>query len=148
RKEFAYFNFEGDFDDPQSEDTFLRSKLSWNITEERKALLNFYKFLLAFRKDRPAMKGRSRDSIRTKLLSDKCLRIERIFSADRICALLNFGDSPFEFTEDLSKQVHVIADSSLIGWNGKNTTTQQEYGADEKIIVAPESVLIFEINSQ
>jgi maltooligosyltrehalose trehalohydrolase len=146
RKEFAYFNFEGDFDDPQSKDTFLRSKLSWNITEERNALLNFYKFLLAFRKDRPAMKGRSRDSIKTKLLSEKCLRIERIFSADRICAVLNFGNTPFEFIEDLSKKVHVIADSSE--WKEKNPTIQQEYVANEKIIVAPGSVLIFETNTR
>jgi maltooligosyltrehalose trehalohydrolase len=146
KKEFAYFHFEGDFVDPQAEETFLRSKLSWNITEESTALLNFYTFLITLRKTRAAMKGRSRESLLVKLLSEQCLRIERMFSGDQISAVLNFGDSAFSFTEVHNGQVHLIADSSSTEWKGENTDTKKSYDAGEKVIVAPESVLIFETN--
>ena len=53
KKEFEYFvNVDGDFPDPQSEETFNNSKLNWNFEEDshKKTIFSFYKELIKLRK--------------------------------------------------------------------------------------------------
>jgi maltooligosyltrehalose trehalohydrolase len=60
KKEFAYFNFKDDYPDPQHEETFEKSKLSWNIQEEDNAsMLRYYKQLIQLRKSVKALQARN-----------------------------------------------------------------------------------------
>ncbi|MEJ2615296.1 MAG: malto-oligosyltrehalose trehalohydrolase [Ignavibacteriaceae bacterium] len=52
REEFLSFNWVEEVPDPQSEQTFLSSKINWKLVNEgqHKVLLNFYKYLIKIRK--------------------------------------------------------------------------------------------------
>jgi maltooligosyltrehalose trehalohydrolase len=49
RNEFKDFDFQ-DVPDPQSVETFERSKLNWNLAESENPVLDWYKALIALRK--------------------------------------------------------------------------------------------------
>jgi maltooligosyltrehalose trehalohydrolase len=52
RNEFKDFSsFGADFPDPQDPKTFLRSKIGWELTPERREMLEWYRQLLRLRKD-------------------------------------------------------------------------------------------------
>ncbi|HTM92145.1 MAG TPA: malto-oligosyltrehalose trehalohydrolase, partial [Flavisolibacter sp.] len=52
KKEFAAFHIQGEAPDPVSEESFLRSKIQWNLIEEgeHKIMLQYYKALIQLRK--------------------------------------------------------------------------------------------------
>jgi maltooligosyltrehalose trehalohydrolase len=57
KEEFEAFNWRGEPPDPQSEETFLRSKINWEEREKgkHKVLLNYYKYLIKIRTESPAL---------------------------------------------------------------------------------------------
>lgn len=57
KKEFSEFKWQGEPPDPQSTETFLKSKISWNkrMGGNHKVLLDFYKHLITLRKTTPAL---------------------------------------------------------------------------------------------
>src|SRR5690606_4585067 len=58
KAEFEAFHAQGEAPDPQSEETFERSKLQWALRSEEPhaTMLRYYKALLALRKSEPALK--------------------------------------------------------------------------------------------
>jgi maltooligosyltrehalose trehalohydrolase len=97
REEFAYFKFEGDFPDPQSEETFLKSGLSWpqesNAAETE--LLNWYKLLIHLRKARPALRGTERSHMQVKPVEEqnRLLIAERCGGGEKLVLLFSFSDT-------------------------------------------------------
>ncbi|MFD1095793.1 malto-oligosyltrehalose trehalohydrolase [Salegentibacter chungangensis] len=54
KREFKYFlKQEGDFPDPQAEETFLRSRLNWNFKEDpfKACIFEYYMYLIKLRKE-------------------------------------------------------------------------------------------------
>lgn len=74
--------------DPESAGTFESAVLSWNINEE---LASWYRELIRFRLTRPAMQGRTRDSMIVHPAIGNVLLLERKIVNDRIWILLHFG---------------------------------------------------------
>ncbi len=59
KKEFSYFNFSGEFPDPQSEETFQKSTLRWNTDEpQHAAMLAFYKQSHSFAQNAQTLAGK------------------------------------------------------------------------------------------
>src|SRR5947209_18496790 len=55
KKEFAAFHCSEDAPDPMAEETFLRSKINWNLISEKKhkTMFAYYKYLIDLRKKHP-----------------------------------------------------------------------------------------------
>ncbi|MBO9563847.1 MAG: malto-oligosyltrehalose trehalohydrolase [Niastella sp.] len=93
KREFSYFNWEGDVPDPQSEEVFAQSMLTWQTDNERGAvLLAWYKQLINFRKTRPAMQNYERGGTKAEVAGAKLLYVERQGNGDTLAMWFNFGD--------------------------------------------------------
>ncbi|MBK7580292.1 MAG: malto-oligosyltrehalose trehalohydrolase [Myxococcales bacterium] len=78
RQEFAAFGWpEADVPDPQSEETFVRSRLVWTELdrEPHRAMLDWHKCLLALRQERSDLRNPDLGSVRVSV--GEALRIER-----------------------------------------------------------------------
>lgn len=147
KKEFSYFNWEGEVPDPQSEDTFDKCVLSWRMDKgtERATLLEFYKWLIAFRKERPAMLGRDRSCLTILPSSHPEIVLYDIHHAgDRIMVALNFSKEHNLFLQPFSFPLRRIFDSSSMQWGGQADHPNTLAEADEPIPMNPQSVSIFE----
>ncbi len=94
-QEFAEFHDQGQAPDPQHEDTFRRSRLNWDLREQRghRELLAFYRDALALRRAHPALGTTARDStaLRTQLRAgESVLMVERGSSRAGVLLLFNY----------------------------------------------------------
>ncbi len=146
RKEFSYFNFKDDFPDPQAEETFLKSKLSWNLeTESNSTLLAYYKYLIQFRKSHPAMEAIERESMIVHPVGDgKILSFERTNLDDHLLIVLNFGTENSHFLNNTTTKFKLKFDSSAKKWNGSGDSIFGELYPNESITINGMSALIFE----
>jgi maltooligosyltrehalose trehalohydrolase len=144
REEFAYFKWEGEVPDPQSEKTFESCMLSWDHerSAEAKALFSFYQHLIQLRKSRTALQGKTRDTLEVRSYENNILCIERTYEDDNLLIVLNFNkeQSPFTFAE---KKLKVVLNSASSQWGGPlSKDNQQPTGMTYQL--HPESVVIFE----
>jgi maltooligosyltrehalose trehalohydrolase len=148
KKEFAYFNWQGEVPDPHGEKTFRDCILSWNYAEnqDQKKLLQYYRHLILFRKERPAMKGTFREDV-TVLDPGKSrvIAFERNFQGDHLLIILNFDQStvPFHLAHPHTKAKKIF-DSSALEWRGPGEMAPSLIYAPQTILMHPHSALIFE----
>lgn len=79
-EEFRSFEWEGEFDDPQAEETFLRSRLDWGLRDRQPqaGIRALYRDLLALRSERACLGNGRRDLMRVACgAKERWLRIER-----------------------------------------------------------------------
>lgn len=97
REEFAYFNFEGDFPDPQSEDIFLSCVLthSCEMDTAAKQMFDWYRKLIHLRKTRPGLRNYNRKGVNVWPVDEeeKLLLVERNGNGDSLLLLFNFSDA-------------------------------------------------------
>lgn len=146
KEEFSYFKWQGEVPDPQSEETFEQCVLSWDIDDNglSKKLFAFYQYLIAFRKKRTAMKGKTRDTLNVIPSPDRIIAFERNFKDDYLLVVLNFNKQAVSFPLSEKKKLKKIFDSSSMEWSGPGEITASEINMNETITVNPESILIFE----
>jgi maltooligosyltrehalose trehalohydrolase len=140
RAEFADFFRDREFPDPQSEDTFRHSCLSWQKDEGDGALLlRYYRALIHLRKTRPAMQGITRESLTVHPADGEVLHIERKVANDHIDIWMNFGQTErvFEGVQHVSPAK--IFDSAALAWNGPGSAEASL--AD--VVLAPQSIQVF-----
>jgi len=94
KKEFAYFNNEGEPPDPQAVETFNQSKLQWdNHTEKQTKLLAFYKELIRLRKNHPVLKTTDRHGVRAELAqAGNAIVLHRQHHENLIVCIMNFEE--------------------------------------------------------
>lgn len=148
REEFAYFNWEGDIPDPQSPATFNACKLSWlsEGDQYQTRLLEFYRHMIHFRKDRLAWRGERRDTVRVfDPESQKVLAFERSFENDRVLVILNFDTSvaSFRMPQDAAPPRVRIFDSAASEWLGPGELMPSTSNELE-VFLQPQSVVLFE----
>ena len=99
KQEFRQFSWPGEIPDPQSEETFLRSKLNWNLqaSGQHQILRRFYQKLLRLRRDIPALARLDKRSLRVTS-SEKTLLIERWQGSSRVLVPFHLSDTPVEWT--------------------------------------------------
>jgi maltooligosyltrehalose trehalohydrolase len=123
REEFSYFNFKEDFPDPQAEETFGQSVLSWaqETNNEYADMLNWYKILIHLRKARPALRGTARSHMQVKPVhaQQKLLIAERSAGGERLVLLFSFSDTPQPLPSEYAA-LPVVLDSE-----GNNTAPEQ-----------------------
>jgi maltooligosyltrehalose trehalohydrolase len=145
RKEFSYFNWQGEVPDPQAESTFNQCKLSWNYTTgEHAVLLSYYQHLISFRRTRLAMQGRLRENIHASEIASKAVvALERSFESDNILIFFNFEKAAIQFSHRLKGRTKIVFDSSAQPWVVKDGNAEASVQGEE-ITMNGESVLILE----
>lgn len=115
KEEFAYFKFEGDYPDPQAEETFLSCVLcnAYDTDPEAQQLLNWYKLLIRFRKERPALRNfdRSGTIVAPVNEADRLLVVERSGNGDWVMIVFNFSDVCRPLPDTL-KTLHPVLSSA------------------------------------
>ncbi len=146
KKEFMGFQKEGmEYLDPQSEETFRQSKLSWNYQEAgHKLLWDYYRKLIAIRKSQPAFQNFSRSGTKCWVEKD-CVLIWQHQALDpqdcTVLCMANFGKSATEITLPTGDWKPLL---------NSQTATQkdfvgQETGTDMRALsLPPESFHVFE----
>jgi maltooligosyltrehalose trehalohydrolase len=86
REEFEDFAWEGEAPDPHDEETFLRSRLTWN---EDAALRDLYRTLLRLRRETPAFRNLDLVSLETHADDERRTLLVR---RDNVLLAFNFGD--------------------------------------------------------
>ena len=153
RAEFRHFAADHMLPDPQSRATFDDSVLSWDTRSEHGAiLLDYYRRLIRLRKTRPALQGRTRDSMVVHPAIGRTLAIERRIINDRLIdplsdqlfVWLHFGDQGATLENTTGELLNKIWDSASPEWMGPGELAAREIPAGYPIELAPHSVVVFE----
>lgn len=141
KKEFAYFNWEGEIPDPAAEETFGQCILTWDAHDiNSKMLLEYHRFLIRFRRERKAMQGQERNALNVLGTYGKLIALERMHEGDYLLILINFDTSPAEFTVKLPYALRKIDDSSSPKWNGPGETDSTR----DSLTINPNAAVIYE----
>lgn len=144
RKEFAAFNWEGEVPDPQSEEVFSNSQLSWKI-DKVPGLFNLYQHLTGFRRTRPAMQNfRRYDAVRNIRIHNNVLQFERHGNDDVLFIYLNFGKEPESIQHEQSYGYKKLMDSSDELWDGPGNLSPAIIQPGQPFLLNPLSASVFE----
>ena len=145
RQEFSYFNWRGEIPDPQATKTFEESVLSWKLDTdgESGALFRLYAYLIGLRKKRPALQGKSRDTLRLLSSGSNVVCFEVRHSNDCLTIILNFAKEEVLFALPHNRQLKKIFDSASAVWGGpgEGRAPSRE---EKQLTLMPESAQIFE----
>jgi maltooligosyltrehalose trehalohydrolase len=100
-EEFARFRWGGEIPDPQSEETFRRAKLSWELRNQGRhgVLLDFYRELLRMRREIPALAQLDKKCTEvTAFPCENALLVRRWSGASEIFAVFNFNLRPVQLS--------------------------------------------------
>jgi maltooligosyltrehalose trehalohydrolase len=98
RREFADFASVGGFHDPQSPDTFEKSKIDWSQSSN-KGVLDLYRNLILLRKRTPCLSNCRKDLVRVDVNEEaRWLKLERSeLGGSGALLICNFSRKPLEF---------------------------------------------------
>lgn len=148
KEEFNTFRWAGEPPDPQSNETFLKSKIAWEKRNNRegRVLLNFYKELIRFRRDIPAFSHPSKECLdvwgdREK----KIIVIKRWMDESIVLTLLNFnGDDMRYDVLHADARWKKILDSSEAKWNGPGTLLPHRVTTGDIVTIRQRSLAVYQ----
>lgn len=148
KKEFSYFKWEGEVPDPQSEETFRQCMLSWAVETEKnaRAIFEYYRHLIGFRKTRPAMRSAERESLSVVFATDDIVAFERKASGDHVVIVMNFSTKKAAYESLSQGGLKKIFDSASRQWGGPASEETSSSRQVESHQLHPLSVVIFETN--
>ncbi|QJB37645.1 DUF3459 domain-containing protein [Chitinophaga oryzae] len=126
---------------------FRRSRLRWDITTApNAALLACYRFLIAFRKHRPAMRVTAKDALEIHPVGQlPLLAIKRTSGQDTVLILLNFDKGIQTYHHVAPTPLKKIFDSAHEMWNGPGVKAADEILENEPILLQPLSAVVYEM---
>jgi maltooligosyltrehalose trehalohydrolase len=149
RDEFVAFQWQGELPDPQDEATFLRAKLNHDLHHDgqHRVLLEFYRELIRFRKETPALTHLSKDSLEVVGNEEsKLLVVRRWSESEEVFMVFNFSDSPISPTLPVpagrwQKQL----DSAGELWQGRGSIVPEQFDSNGEVTLtlSPLSFALF-----
>ncbi|MGF1478737.1 MAG: malto-oligosyltrehalose trehalohydrolase [Cyanophyceae cyanobacterium] len=147
KREFADFHLEGEYDDPQSPNTFEKSKLHWEQRQEgnHQVLWQLYQHLIHLRRTVGALKHLDKEKTAAWAIEDKKLVFLHRWSEDsQIYCIMNFSKQDIEFTAELPDgSFSKILDSSDSKWLGSDSTLPDQLTSD-KLTIKPQSFAVYQ----
>lgn len=143
---------EGEIPDPGAESVFLESKIDLTLKREgeQAIILEFYRQLLAFRRDLPPLKLFRREAIEvTGIAQQKVLAVVRYSDQGAVLCMFSFSNVQQEVAICLPKgNWEKLLDSSAQQWRGigevaAGSIVVAEPQADCSIAINPFSVLVY-----
>ncbi len=131
REEFATFNWQGEVPDPQSEETFLTSKIRLDLHRhgKPKILFELYRTLVKYRKEIPSLSHLSKAGMEVRSDEEaRTLIMRRRYGEDRICGIFNFSRNPVEVNIFMEQgQWERVFDSSSHEWAGPGSSLSESF---------------------
>jgi maltooligosyltrehalose trehalohydrolase len=136
-EEFKLFQLSGEPPDPQSKETFDRSKLEWKKRDSgnHRILLGYYKELIMLRREIPALSNLNKDQLDARSLeSQRVLLVERWKDKSRAFFLFNLGPMERVLVDFIPEgRWKKRMDSSDSVWNGPGTILPERVSSKEEI---------------
>jgi maltooligosyltrehalose trehalohydrolase len=148
RAEFSSFDEHVTVPDPQSPDTFLASKLNWDLREQgrHRTLLNFYCELLHLRSEIPALSNLDLTRVETSVTADgHILSMHRWHEASHALVIFHFGNDVASAAVPIpSGRWRTILDSSDSKWGegGSVVPKSLESTGEVALELQPNSALL------
>ncbi|PSR53517.1 malto-oligosyltrehalose trehalohydrolase [Adhaeribacter arboris] len=146
KAEFAAFHALGEAPDPQSEDTFHRSKLQWDLItqDQHQVLFRYYQALISLRKQHPALKQLNRQQLDVVYNEDtKTLLLHRWHENQHVLCLMNFSNVLQPVTlPTYAENWQKLFDSADLQWRGP-AGTPNSITSGRAISLQPESLIIY-----
>ncbi len=145
-EEFAAFHTDGEVPNPQAEETFLRSKLQWELLDQstHQTLFRYYQAFIALRRQQPALRHLDREQLEViHTDNEPVLALHRWYQSQHILCVLNFAHDQQSFVMPAwSKSWTRLIDSADPMWQGPGAAPGQVADGDT-LTLQPESILIY-----
>lgn len=125
RREFASFTWQGTPPDPQSVETFQRSKLDRSLlgSDGHRELLELHRFLLRLRREVPALGAGKAGHTEASIVGDQALLARRRHGASEAILIANFSDRPLETSvAEPNGRWSRVVDTAAREWRGPGET--------------------------
>ncbi|HBB31842.1 MAG TPA: malto-oligosyltrehalose trehalohydrolase [Cyanobacteria bacterium UBA8803] len=148
KKDFAAFHLEGEYLDPESPDTFNKSKVTWEKRYQGKhqIMLALYQHLIQLRRTIPALKVLDKQNLEASAIeSDQLILLRRGSSDSQIFCVMNFNEK--EVTTSLSPGEiwHKILDSAEPKWLGSGSTMPDQIIHEQQVSIPSQSFALYEL---
>ncbi|QSJ14183.1 malto-oligosyltrehalose trehalohydrolase [Nostoc sp. UHCC 0702] len=150
KQEFEAFHYAENPPDPESAETFLASKLNWQLRNEgqHKVLLNWYRQLINLRKTHPVLLKQDRDFIEATSDEDKQLVVVRRWcETSQLIFAMNFNSSPITTTLPIQSHGNKLLDSADTSWAGPGSQAPQNLSVGQELQLQPNSLVLYELES-
>lgn len=151
KKEFAAFHFQGEAPDPLSEQTFMRSKLNWNLLDKQPhgTMFNYYKALITLRKTDSVLSVPDRKNI--AVFADpvkNSLILHRWKDNHHVLMLMNFSKSNQSLVAELEiRKWDLLFNSADSGWKGQGAAPKTlDFSINKNVSIEAESCLFYSTN--
>ncbi|MGZ3852498.1 MAG: malto-oligosyltrehalose trehalohydrolase [Flavisolibacter sp.] len=142
KEEFAAFQAEGEAPDPLAEESFLRSKLQWNLMNQgkHKVMVEYYRELIRLRKTNPALKKLNRKNLIVLFEKEQNILILRRWNNEQqVVCFMNFSENKQVIPYD-GQLCQRILDSSEPKWGGSRKSREP---SANQITIDSQSILIY-----
>ena len=147
KHEFRSFGWKEESPDPQSEETFERSRPDFEKSKEgrHRAMLEYYKTLISLRKNNPVLSYPDKTSCRVWREEGRLvLCMLRVKEARHIFIVANLALTNNNYTiPDEIRGANLFLDSYDKLWYGSDSQISGQVKAGDKIILSPYHFLIF-----
>ncbi|MHC5827100.1 MAG: DUF3459 domain-containing protein, partial [Nostoc sp.] len=136
--------------DPESAETFQRSKLNWELRNngKHKVLWDWYRQLINLRKTHPALLNQDRNFIQATSDEEKELVIVRRWSeSSELTFVMNFNSSPVTVTLPIGHNSHKLLDSADTSWSGIGSQAPEHLSVGQQLTVKSTSLVLYERGS-
>lgn len=150
KKEFSAFHLEGEYQDPESVDTFHTSQLKWEKRQEgkHKTLLELYQHLIQLRRTMPALKTLDKQNLEASAIEEnKLLFLQRGSVGNQIFCTMNFNDQDVTFKAPTSGIWRKILDSADTKWMGSGSTMPEKLMDEQEVTIHPQSFALYELET-
>jgi maltooligosyltrehalose trehalohydrolase len=149
KKEFVRFDWNEDIPAPQSETTFLRSKLNWELhtSGHNRVLWLFYQELLRLRRETPSLALVDKNTMKVASFpNEKVLLVQRWNASRQVVVAFHFGETPTNLALQIpSGHWRKQLDSAEERWNGRGSQTPAllDSPGEIQLALSPWAVLLF-----
>lgn len=151
KREFAAFRWGGPVPDPQSPQTFLQSKIKWELRDQgaHKVLLEFTKALVALRRTTPSLSHLSKDHVKVQGWEDSRVIVMKRWedmTGNQSISIFNFNTQDILFPMDefpLEGVWRKCLDSSEGRWLGAGSRYPEALPAAGSIESTRRSVAVY-----
>ncbi|MCF2447413.1 malto-oligosyltrehalose trehalohydrolase [Dyadobacter sp. CY345] len=146
KKEFEAFHIEGEAPDPMSEETFMNSKLQWQLIEQEphKTMLSFYKKLITLRKEQAALHVLNRKDVSVECMAEQeVIILQRQHKIQHTICMMNFSKLPQQVKVPVYSPVwHKLIASSDLKWKGPEDLPRT-IAEEISLVLPPESFTLY-----
>lgn len=148
KKDFAAFHLEGEYLDPESTDTFKKSKLQWDKRQEgkHKVMLELYQHLIQLRRTIPALKQLDKQNLDASVIEeDKLMFLRRGTQSNQVFCIMNFNDKDVTFAaKHPSGNWQKILDSADDKWMGSGSTMPEKLSQEQELTIKAQSFSLYQ----